>query len=332
MKTKITPGLLLLLIFIACSKENNTHNQVHSLQQSNIVYTDTAKLPLNDLGTGTFYGYTGGLYPGGSNTASGTYADDLLATCANMIPLDTFGNPSSKPIAKILFISMGGSTGGKNMTALKAKTTNNPATYSKLHLMNCNQEGYNAYINAIADPNNVYWNHVTQVVQGNKGSYRQVQIIYLETDDSTTKATFPERPLTVKKDLEACMRTLKYKFPNLKIVYLLARTRTFGTNNLPNREPSPYYFGWACKWLIEDQINGVPGTEYKGDNVVAPMVAWGFYQWALTTPRITDGFYWLQSETKDNLHATTAGQDTLATHFQNFLLTDPFASKWYAAH
>ena len=76
----------------------------------------------------------------------------------------------------------------------------------------------------------------------------------------------------------------------------------------------------------------MPGTEYKGDKVVAPMITWGFYQWALTTPRTTDGFYWLETETSDGLHASTAGQDTLSTHFQNFLLTDTYASTWYAAH
>ena len=62
------------------------------------------------------------------------------------------------------------------------------------------------------------------------------------------------------------------------------------------------------------------------------MLAWGFYQWADSLPRTTDDFYWRFSETKDGLHANDAGQDTLSKRFQNFLLTDPYASVWYARH
>ncbi len=98
-----------------------------------------------------------------------------------------------------------------------------------------------------------------------------------------------------------------------------------------NTEPGPYYFGWACKWAIQDQIRKVPGTEYKGPNAVAPMITWGFYQWADSLPRKTDNFYWRYSQTKDGLHANEAGQDTLATRFQKFLLKDQRAKLWYAA-
>ena len=75
-----------------------------------------------------------------------------------------------------------------------------------------------------------------------------------------------------------------------------------------------------------------PGTEYKGSTAVAPMIAWSFYEWADSLPRVTDNFYWRFSETKDGLHANDAGQDTLTTRFQNFLLTDKYASTWYANH
>ena len=115
-------------------------------------------------------------------------------------------------------------------------------------------------------------------------------------------------------------------------MYVLGRTRTFGSKAIWNKEPSPYYFGWACKWAIEDQINGVHGTEYKGKNAVAPMITWGFYQWADSLPRKTDGFYWRSTETEDGLHATAEGQDTLSNRFQNFLLTDANAKIWYSAH
>lgn len=324
--------LAMLASLMGCTK-NDTVTQALTAGQSSQVtaVTDTAIIPLNDLGAGTFYGYTGGLYPGGANVPSGQYGYDLTRMSSSIVPLDTFGNPS--PTGRIVFISLGGSTGGKNFKLLKEKTEGNPLTNPQLLLLKCSNGKRTASLNSQMDPNDSYWDHVTQIITGfAASSYRQVQVIYLEADDSAkNNITFPARALKVKEDLQACLRVYKKKFPNVKVVYVLGRTRTFG-NQIPyNREPSPYLFGWGCKWAIEDQINGVPGTEYKGKKVVAPMLTWGFYQWADSLPRKTDGFYWRQSLTEDGLHANDEGQDTLATRFQKFLLTDKRASLWYAA-
>jgi hypothetical protein len=300
--------------------------------ENDAVIIDPYNIPIDEIGTSTYNDSIGGLYPDGSNVASGTYADDLFAASQSIVPLDTFGNPSSLKTAKIVFLSMGGSTGGHNMKSLKSKTKGNPLTNPKLKLVSCNNGKSEASLSSIMDPYNIYWNHVTQVIMGNKTSYRQVQVLYLETDDSLRIQKWPDRPNMIKNELEACLRMFKQKFPNLKVVYTLARSRTFGVKALWNREPSPYYYGWASKWAIQDQINGVAGTEYKGDNAVAPMLAWGFYQWADSIPRSTDGFSWIESQAADGLHASAEGQDTLSGRFQNFLLTDKCASLWYAKH
>ena len=323
-----------LLLLFSCSKENTngSSNVIASFNNENAI-VDPGNIPIDVIGAGTFMDSVGGLYPGGLNVATGTYADDLLSTSQSIVPIDTFGviNSTSK-LSKVVFLSLGGSTGGHNMKSLKDKTTGNPLTNPKLKLLSANNGTGDASINSIMNPDDKYWNHVTQIIKGGKASYRQVQVVYLETEDSSRYVAFPGRPNIVKGELQVCLRTLRIKFPNLKIVYNLARTKTFQSTALWNREPSPYYFGWATKWAIQDQINQVPGTQYKGDSAVAPMLAWGFYQWADSIPRSTDGFYWLASETADGLHANAAGQDTLASHFQKFLLTDPYASLWYAAH
>lgn len=326
-----TTVIFILLLFVACSKEhtNDKASTIFSVSNS-IPFDTTANIALNDLGTNTYKGFVGGLYPNGENTPSGTYATDLLTVSQTIIPIDTFGIASSNK-GKIVFISLGGSTGGQNMEALKTKTTNNPLTNPKLKLLKANNGAGIASLNSIMNPADAYWNHVSKIIKGGKSSYRQVQVIYLETDDSVRIETWPDRPNMVKNDLETCMRTFKQKFPNVKVLYVLGRTRSFGGK--PGiREPSPYYLGWACKWAIEDQINGVAGTEYKGTNPVAPMITWGFYEWADSIARTTDNFYWRLSQTADGLHANAAGQDTLSTRFQKFLLTDPYASIWYAKH
>jgi len=333
MKLKIAISFIVLSI-LSCSKERITQQSTQANSTDDGTTLVNAKIPLNDLGTASYMGYTGGLYPGGANSPSGQYAADLLEISNTIVPIDTFGNASATK-GKIVFLSLGASTGGKNMQALIAKTTGNPLTNPKLVMADCNQGGATSSLTSIANPIDPYWLTVTKVINRKKSSYKQVQVVYLETDDGVTTKQFPDRPNAIRNKIEACARNMHNKFPNLKVLYLLGRTRTFNNkrnNATPwNTEPSPYYFGWACKWAIEDQINGVAGTEYKGPNKKAPIITWGFYQWADSLPRVTDNFYWRWSETKDGLHSNDAGEDTLATRFQKFLLTDSYAKKWYAA-
>jgi hypothetical protein len=327
MQIKISTTIIVLLFLIACSKEDNT-TQLNSGSVDFAARRDTAKIPLNDLGKGTFRGYMGGLYPNGANEPSGQYAADLSDVSNSIVPLDKSGNPLNT--GKIVFISLGASVGGHMMKALIPKTENNPLTNPSLLLINCNQGAGFASLNHIMNPADAYWSRVDRTITA-KTSAKQVQVIYLETDD-TTNARWPDKATLVKNDIDSCLRFFKKKFPNVKLVYVLGRTRTFGFMKYWNREPNPYYFGWGCKWAIEDQINGVPGTTYKGTDAVAPMLTWGFYEWADSLPRKTDGFSWNAYQTVDGLHASTEGQDTLTTRFQNFLLTDPYASIWYAKH
>ncbi|MEP6682502.1 MAG: hypothetical protein ABJA35_04545 [Parafilimonas sp.] len=328
---KLTLITILVVLISACSKQTGNKTKFAILNNSIESRNDTIAVPLNDLGKGTFKDSTGGLYPGGVNKATGQYAVDLLKAAKRINPIDTFGNASLLD-GKVVFVSLGGSTGGHNMKQLIKMTTDNPATNPYLKLFTCNNGKTDASLKDISDTASSYWKHVEEVIKGSKSSNRQIQVIYLETDDTSTLLIWPQRPIMVKNDLEACLRVFKQKFENIKLVYVLGRTRTFGTKAIWNKEPSPYYFGWSCKWAIEDQINGVRGTQYKGENAVSPMITWGFYQWADSLPRKTDEFYWRESETADGLHATAIGQDTLATRFQNFLLTDRYASIWYAAH
>ena len=183
------------------------------------------------------------------------------------------------------------------------------------------------------NPGDPYWNHVNSILLTSHINANQVQIIYLESEDSSTSHKFPDRAYLVRDDIEEVMRVCKAKFKQLKIMYVLGRTTTFHLVARQNQEPAPYYNGWGDKFVIEDQINGVPGTEYKGDSAVAPMVTWAFYQWTdgSAIPR-KDGFTWQESDTEDGFMRIDAGQDTLSTRFQNFLLTDKYASLWYANH
>lgn len=332
MRTKIFLYVVMLLSVAACKKESFFETAASSTNAIRAAMSDTIKIPLIDMGTQTYMSYRGGLYPDGSNNASGQYAADLHAFAASIVPLDSLGRVNTRK-GKIGFIGIGASTCAIMMNALTAKTVNNPLTNSYLKMATCTDGG--ASVNEIMNPADLYWQTENSKLKQSGLSAKQVQVIYMETDDSTRGTEFPGRPLLSKDFYAQAMRLFKVKFPNVKIVYLIGRTTTFippkpkGKNI--NSEPIPYYNGWACKFLIQDQINGAAGLVYKGANAVAPMVTWGWYEWAdgTTIPR-SDGFVWLASETKDGLHANDAGADVLSDYFQNFLLTDSTAKIWYA--
>ncbi|HYK46642.1 MAG TPA: hypothetical protein VEV83_15805 [Parafilimonas sp.] len=326
--------LLVILVFSACSKQDSNAIRSGAVNNSATVFTDTVMVPINDLGTGTYFGFTAGLYPGGLNYPTLQYKKDLKTFASAIKPLNGSGAVDSA-VGKIVFISLGGSTSGHLMRVLKDSTINDVNTNPFLKLINCSDGSGTASFESISNPNDSYWDHVSNVIITSRAYPKQVQVIYMETEDSIQVTTFPNRPNAVKGNIEAAVRTCKLKYPNLKLVYFLGRTTTFpdSTNNLTqttNKEPCLYYNGWACKFAIEDQINGAPGTEYKGSNPVAPIMTWGWYEWANGTnvPR-QDGFTWQASDTKDGLHATDAGEDTLVHRFKTFLMTDTYAKIWY---
>jgi len=333
-KQHLISGMFLLFAYAACNKDVKLHSGSAMQNNNSVAFTDTERVPINDLGTGTYMGVMGGLYPGGVNDYSGRYKKDLKSFATAIKPLNGPGVVDSVK-GKILFISMGASTSGHLMDSLKQKTIRDSAhTNPYLRLLNCSNGGGVASLQQIANLSDPYWDHVTRIILNSKSTYKQVQVIYMETEDSVNNVFgFPDRPNMYRDHAIAAIQACKTKCPNLKFIYVLGRTTTFGDVRLTNKEPSPYYCGWGWKFLIEAQINGAAGTQYKGDSAIAPMVTWGWYEWANGTnvPR-QDGFTWQESDTEDGIHATPAGEDTLSTRFKNFLLTDRMASIWYKKH
>ena len=63
-------------------------------------------VPINDLGTGTYMGMMGGLYPNGSNTRPAEHLDAGLAFAAQVQPLNPAGLPDTLN-GRIVWLSIG---------------------------------------------------------------------------------------------------------------------------------------------------------------------------------------------------------------------------------
>lgn len=296
--------------------------------------TDTICIPLNEMGDTTYRGFQGGFYPNGATTPQGQYAADLDSINKTIWGLDTAGNRKNKA-GTIVIGGVGVCLSGAPVNGLRRRKRN-PIAIQNINFVNFEYGG--AAYQYVADPNSTYWQHVALKMPSQNTTYKQVQMLWLTSDDSTSITDFPQRPLIAKENIKAAVRTLKIKFPNLKIVYFVGRPYTYnlsdttGTGKIMNsrsRNPAPYHQGWAEKWALEDQINGDPGLAYKGPNAVAPILTWGAYEWTQGKLPNADGFTWYPSDTRDGLHPTDGGKDKIAQYFWNFLTTDPYTTQWY---
>lgn len=292
--------------------------------------TDVTKLPpINELGTGTYKGYEGGLYPDGSNTMPPAFYQDALALAHSIQPLDAEGNPD--PNGKIVLAGIGASTVAMFGEGLQSLIPKVEGLRPNLVFFNGGVGGQD--LNKMNDLPK-YWNIVNGKMRAAGISDAQVQVVWMQEDDlRNTTSAFPERANMLADEFADEIRALKKKFPNLKILYLTGRHTTAfmpPDGSIKHQEPRAYINGWATKFVIGQQINGDSSLRYMGPDAVAPLIMWGPYFWTQgSTPR-ADGYSWTPDLVlADGVHPTDAGRQKVATDLINFWSSDPVSSVWF---
>jgi hypothetical protein len=161
-----------------------------------------------------------------------------------------------------------------------------------------------------------------------------VQAIWFKEADAGPTSGFPAYADTLRTEFEAIMAVIRSRFANARICYVASRIYAgYATTNL-NPEPYAYEQGFSCKWLIEDQIGGLPALNYDpaAGTVHAPWIDWGTYNWANgLTPR-SDGLTWACSDfVSDGTHPSTSGREKVAQALLAFVHSEPTAASWYLA-
>ena len=116
-----------------------------------------------------------------------------------------------------------------------------------------------------------YWGTVLSILEFNGFSSEQVQIIWVEEENTEVgDTTFPNAALTLVNDFHNLLQAVKIMFPNIQICYVTARAYAGYadpeaeelTNGL--KFPRDYYNGWGLKWFMENVINHELGYSYEG--------------------------------------------------------------------
>jgi len=310
---------------------------------------DTARVPLTDLGSGTYRGFTGGLYPNGSNTMPASHAARGLTQARLIQPLDVQGRPAAN--GKYVLLSIGMSNVTQEFCA-ETGTTCNAWTFSgkaaadpsvnHTTLVIANGAKASQTADLWDSPTEFNYVRVRDSVLAPRGlSEAQVQVVWMGPvrRDPTVSLPDPNADAYILETwLGDVVRALKIRYPNLRKIYVSSRTYAgFATITL-HPEPFAYETGFAYKWLVEAQIHqfdsGVidsrAGTlAFAG----APWIGWGAYFWAgdASHPR-SDGLFWVRSDFEgDGTHESTSGEEKAARMLFEFFKASVQSRCWFLA-
>ena len=301
--------------------------------------TNTAHIPLPELGFELYHGFSGGLYPNAANNRPPSHLSAGIDLANQITPLDSAGYTNTSS-GKIVLLSIGMSNctqewATKGTNTFQALANRDPAKNPHLIVIDGALGGQDAA--AWTNLNSTNWSITAISRLTNAGlSAKQVQIIWMKDalKNPAADGNFPAHAQLLQTDFEMMARNALFWFPNLKIIYMSARTRAYTADPTSlNPEPFAYESGFSVKWMIENQINGSPALNFNSTNgpVTAPWLSWGPYIWADGTVPRSDGFVWIcpaDLET-DLTHPSSNGVTQVAAQLLAFFKTDPTSTPWY---
>jgi hypothetical protein len=267
------------------------------------------------------------------------HGSDGVAFANAIQPLDANGNPD--PVnGKYVLLSIGMSAAHTLFVGFQNDVIADPSV-NKTHLVLVNGAQDNATAGNFAQPNHPVWADIMNYFLPQSGVNANQVVAAWINDVSYPTGTFPGDMSTLQSNLESISQNLHNKFPNLKLAYFTGRMYGGYSNNPKNPdspEPFAYESGFAVKWSIQDQLNGLASLNYNPANgpVKAPWMDWGSYMWANGLIPRNDGFVWTcQDYTSDGIHPSLPplpGRDKGADQLMNFFKTDDTTAPWFLAH
>ncbi len=294
-----------------------------------IAHTTNPLVPLTDLGTGTYLGYEGGLYPNGSNTPPPSQLAAAMSYADNIGPLNAAGQPD--PNGSYALMSVGVSITRTIWDEFGPMESADPARNSKLVLVNAAIDGTDSP-NWTA-PNAGTWLTITNYYLPYQNlTANQVVAAWIMMPHSNPTGLYPNDMASQESDLISILQNLHTFFPNLQLAYVSSLHYGGYGPSKSYPEPDAYEFGLAVQKVIADQINGNPALNNNPSNglVMAPLLLWGPYTWANGLMARSDGLTWdCQDMSSDGLHPSQTGRNKEAGLLTTFFKSDPTTVPWY---
>jgi len=279
--------------------------------------TSVGYVPLPDLGSGTYQGCEGGLYPEGANEAPADYVRAGSAHARAIRPRNQAGEPDRA--GKIVLLSIGMSNATMEFSTFQRHVEQDPGKHPSLVLVDGAQGGQTAA--SIKEPDAAFWNTVERRLNEAGASAQQVQLAWLKEANPRPTEPFPVEARRLQQDLRGIVEVAHRRYPHLHIIFLSSRTYGGYASTPLNPEPHAYESGFAVKWLIEERIRG----ELSG-----PWLAWGPYLWTDGAKGRSDGLVWTCDDVaRDGTHPSVSGMHKVAGLLVDFFTTDETARRWF---
>lgn len=274
-------------------------------------------------------GFSGGLYPNGQNERPAAHEAAGVALAQQIVPRDGAGQPAAD--GQIVFVSIGMSNTSSEFGTLQSLIHRDTAVNPRLLLVNGAQGGRVA--DRWADPNGDPWPELELRLQRAGVTPAQVQVAWIKLT-LVRGGDFPDKAQALQGYLQEIVHILHERYPNLHLVYLSSRTRSFTYWRGLSPEPLAFETGFAVKWLIEQQLAGDPALNFDPEQgaVTAPYLSWGPYLWIDGENVRADGRIWTQADmTQDCTHPSASGNQQVAEMLYEFFTTDNTAVSWFLA-
>lgn len=306
------------------------------------------RVPITEMGTGTYFGFSGGLYPSGY-TLPAIHDSVGRAEAARVQPRDAVGNPSST--GKYVLLSIGMSNTTQEFCSQSGTTSCNVWTFggqaaadpavnhTTLVIANGAAGGKSAaFWDDAADPD--YDRVRDQVLPPLGVSDRQVQAAWVKVANPGPNVSLPNASAdayTLVRQMGAIARALRQRYPNIRQIFFSSRTfGGFATTSL-NPEPYAYESGFAVKWVIQAQIDQrQSGTidsragDLRYDQT--PWLAWGPYLWSGNTGTPLGSLAWVRGDFEgDGTHPAQSGEEKVGAALLSFFKSSPYTACWFLA-
>ena len=304
-----------------------TRKLLHSISVS-CTTISVGKTPLNDLGTGFYQGYQGGLYPDGSNLRPAHHDSAGRAFSAFVQPRSASG-AIDYTNGRIVLLSIGMSNATQEFSMFKAIADTSSSKNPKLVVVDGAQGGQTAAIISNASAN--FWTVVDQRLSAAGVTRQQVQAAWVKEANATPTENFPRHVLILDSQFVLIARILKALYPNIKLTYWSSRTYGGYATTALNPEPYAYESAFAVKRTVQRQIDGDTALSYTGTNARAPWLAWGPYLWADGLVPRSDGLTWACDDfvSSDRTHPSPSGRLKVAQMLLRFFSTDSTTKPWF---
>ena len=307
-------------------------------------------VPLTDMGSGTYLGFAGGLYPGGARTPPARHDSVGRARASAVRPLDVNGNAAAAGKYVLLSIGMSNTTqefcSGSSAPPCDAWTFVGQAladgTVERTSLEFVNGAAGGRTASAWDSPTDTDYDRIRDTRLAPRGlSERQVQIVWAKVANAQPSRSLPagdaDAYLLVTQ-MGNIARSLKARYPNVRMVFF--SNRIYGGYAVTSLNPEPYAYesGFAVKWVVQAQIDQMQtGTiDVRAGNLnydgVAAWIAWGPDLWAAGEKARSDGLFYTRSDlVADGTHPSQTGEQKVGRLLLDFFKASAYTNCWFLA-